>query len=396
MTSTSTRRHRPCPVCEVNEAVALYFNEMASIGELDMSYQVSSCGGCGFVYASELPASAVYDAYYRGLSKYDVMTSTAEVRPVDRVRMSVAVDLCRPYLAADALVADIGCGTGALLNAFAEAGWSRLHGIDPAPGASAKADSLFGLKNIRTGTLSQARESLPLDQVSLVCLTGVLEHLSDLRGDLTSLVEGLNKNAMILVEVPALERFVRKPLEPYGEFSLEHIQFFSAESLGRLMADLGYQYSACQIVALSGGVTDSLFGLFTRKDMHKDDILSGSIDPTADPIGYIDLSKQVLSQVLEKIIQCSARQLVIYGAGSHSARLLPMLDAMGAGGRILGIVDSNPNLLDQYVGRYQVQLPADLVKWPDATIVISSFAAQDAIASFIVRQFPNPILRLYP
>lgn len=391
MLNSGYRRHRSCPVCAGDNATCLYSNTMSPIGGLDMSYRVSRCADCGFAYASELPDSATYAAYYRGLSKYDVMTSTAEIRPVDRVRMAAAVGLCVPHLATDALIADIGCGTGALLNAFRKAGWSRLYGIDPAPGAPAKANALFGLHNVRTGTLSQAHESLPLAQVALVCLTGVLEHLPDLHADLSALVAGVNKSAMILVEVPALERYVREPLEPYGEFSLEHIQYFSAHSLGRLMAELGYACRAHDIVTLSGGVTDSLFGLFVRQDARP---AESQGDP-ADLHAYIELSEKTIRQVLDRIVHCPARQLVIYGAGSHSARLLPRLEAAGISERIVGVVDGNPNLLGQTIGRYEVCSPTDLARWPEATIVVSSFGAQDAIAQSIACRFTNPILRLY-
>lgn len=385
------KRHRSCPVCAADKPICLYANIMSPVGGLNMSYQVSRCGDCGFVYASDLPDSDVYAAYYCGLSKYDVMTSITEIRPVDRVRMAAAVGLCAPHLAADALIADIGCGTGALLNAFREAGWSRLHGVDPAAGASAKADELFGLRNVRTGTLRQAHESLPLAEAALVCLTGVLEHLPDLHDDLSSLVACMSKSAMILVEVPALERFMREPLEPYGEFSLEHIQYFSIQSLGRLMGELGYAYQAHEIVTLSGGVTDSLFGLFVRRDAQQVETQCAPEDLRA----YIELSEQALSQVLDRITGCPAQQLVIYGAGSHSARLLPRLEAAGISGRIVGIVDGNPNLLGQTIGRYEVCSPPDLARWPEATIVISSFGAQEAIAESISRRFANSLLRLY-
>lgn len=384
-------RHRPCPVCDSDNAVHLYTNTMTPIGGLDMSYQVVCCTGCGFVYASELPESASYEAYYRELSKYDVMTSTAHIRPVDQVRMAAAVNLCMPYLTNDALIIDIGCGHGALLDAFHAAGWTNLYGIDPAPDASAKANALFGLQNVRTGTIRQAPQLLPLDRAALVCLTGVLEHLPDLRTDLAALVKGLNQQAMIMVEVPASERFTRMPLEPYGEFSLEHIQYFSTQSLDRLMAELGYIRRVGEIVALSAGVTDSIFGLFARQE-------SAAAGMPYNPVGlqdYLALSAQLMEQVIDTIMQCNTRQLVIYGAGSHSARLLPKMAAAGIAARIVGIVDGNPNLLGKMIGDYQVYSPADLVQWPDATIIISSFGAQDAIAEFIGKQFPNPILKLY-
>jgi SAM-dependent methyltransferase len=384
-------RHRRCPVCDSDSATHIYTNTMTPIGGLDMSYQIANCAVCGFTYASELPESAQYEAYYRELSKYDVMTSTAKIRPVERVRMSAAINLCAPYLATDAFIADIGCGSGALLDAFHTAGWTSLYGMDPAPEASAKANALFGLQNVRAGTIRQAPQLLPLDQAALVCLTGVLEHLPDLRSDLAALVKGLNDRTMIMVEVPALERFTRTPLEPYGEFSLEHIQYFSTQSLDRLMAELGYVRKAGEIVELSDGVTDSLFGLFVRQT-------SATADMPYSTVGlrdYLALSGQLMSQVIDAIVQCNAGQLVIYGAGSHSARLLPKMAAAGIAERIVGIADGNPNLRGKMLGRYQVCSPDKLEQWPDATIVVSSFGAQNAIAEFISQRFPNPILKLY-
>ncbi len=392
MTLSTRRRIRPCQVCGSTQHNQLYTNELAPIGGLDMSYQVSTCNDCGFMYASELPASSVYEAYYRELSKYDVMASVAEIRPVDRVRMSATVELCRPHLPADALIVDIGCGTGALLDAFKTAGWTRLYGIDPAPEAAAKAATLFGLHNVTTGTLKQAATRLPLGQAGLVCVTGVLEHLPDLHSDLDTLIAAMHPAAKILVEVPALECFVRTPMEAYGEFSLEHIQYFSAESLRKLMTQLGYTCLSSDIVALSAGVTDSLFALFARgTQQHAVDS-----DNVVDPAGYIRQSEIIMRQTLQRIADCPATQFIIYGAGSHTARLLPRLDVLGLSGRIAGIVDSNPNLQEQRIGRHVVSAPDTLSNWPIATVVISSFNAQSAIADFVAHHYSNPILQLYP
>jgi hypothetical protein len=389
--ANALRQQRLCPVCNMDQAAHLYTNTMSPIGGLDMSYQVSCCANCSFVFASELPAAEIYDAYYRGLSKYDVMASAVELSSADRVRIAATIRLCSPHIGKDALIADIGCGTGALLGAFKESGWSRLYGMDPAPGAPAKAASFFGLQNVKTGTLRQADILLPLDQASLVCLTGVLEHLPNLRGDMVALVERLNKSALILVEVPALERFIREPLEPYGEFSLEHIQYFSAQSLGRLMKELGYTYLAYELVSLPAGATDSLFGLFVRQDTQLVNIPCNPVDPR----GYIDLSELAMQQVLERMVSSRAERLVLYGAGSHSVRLLPRLEAAGVAGRVIGVVDGNSNLVGQHIGCHEICLPDALVTWPDATIVVSSFNAQTAIVAFLAEHYPNIVLQLY-
>ena len=104
------------------------------------------------MYASELPASSVYAAYYRELSKYDVMalslySSGRSVRPVGHGCTG------RPHLPADALIVDIGCGTGALLMP-STAGWKRLYGVDRRQGRS-ESRELFGLHNVTTGTLNR-------------------------------------------------------------------------------------------------------------------------------------------------------------------------------------------------------------------------------------------------
>lgn len=385
-------KHRYCPVCNANEAKPLYFNKMAVLGGFDMSYRVSVCRECHFVYASDLPESSVYENYYQALSKYDVMTSVDQIRQVDRLRAEAAVQLCKPFLTEQAVIADIGCGSGHLLSAFKDAGWHALYGIDPAPNAAAKAEILFGQKNVCSGTLQDAAQRLPLQDAALICMTGVLEHLPDLHADLNQFVIGLSEGAMLLIEVPALERFIREPMEFYGEFSLEHIQYFSQKTLSQLMAGLGYVCIDSRIVALRSGITDSIFALFSRikrRDTPKD-FTSFEIQ------NYIAKSEEGMRKLLEGILNCRAEQVIVYGAGSHSARLLPRLEEVGLLSKVIGVVDANPNLHGQQFGDFDIFSPEKIAHWPDATIFISSFAAQDSIESYIKTNFSNPVLRLYP
>jgi SAM-dependent methyltransferase len=367
---------------------------MAPLDGVDLSYRVARCSGCGFAFADQLARPEAYATYYRTLSKYDLLASTAAVPQVHRIRARAAVALCEDHLDKQAPIADLGCGSGILLDTFRQACWTRLSGIDPAPNAPEQARNLFGLNDVHSGTLQEAGGKIDLARMKLVCLTGVLEHLPVLRADLEALTQQLSGNAMILVEVPALERFLEPQIEPYGEFSLEHLQYFSAASLARLFESLGYRARALALLPLPAGTTDSLMGLFAR---------TGNGEPapaqlpgeSADIGAYVTRSASVLDAALARIDACPAKRVAIYGAGSHTARLLPHLMKRDRAARMTQLVDANPNLQGKSMGPFRIEPPEALDGDPQAAILISSFRSQEPIAQVLAKRFPNPLLRLY-
>lgn len=386
------RETRSCAVCGSSRAVPLYMNTLAALDGLDMSHRVAQCAACGFVFADQLPIPQTYATYYSLLSKYDMARNVGDISPADLRRCDATVNLLRPYAGPEASIADLGCGSGTLLGALRAAGWSRLAGIDPAPGAPQQARQQFGLDCVQCGTLDQAAEMLDLSTLDVVCLTGVLEHLPRLREDLEALTAAIGHSTKILVEVPALERFARAPFEPYGEFSLEHIQHFSAASLTRLFNTLGFDAISLTLIDLPSGYGDSLFAIFARSPAAgRSSVPAGTTDGIAD---YIAQSEAMTRAAVARIISNPAQALVIYGAGSHTARLLPrILDAGEV--RLVGLVDSNPNLRGKYLGPLPIEAPEALDRLPDATIVVSSFKAQRSITDVLRASRPNQILTLY-
>ncbi len=386
------RDTRHCPVCGCDQTVPLYMNTLAALDGLDMSYRVAHCAACGFAFADQLASPATYAAYYRSLSKYDIAPSAAGLSPANCLRSDAAVALLRPHTRPDARIADLGCGSGMLLDALRAAGWSRLAGIDPAPGAPEQARQQFQLDCVQCATLDQAPWLLDLPAMDVICVTGVLEHLPRLRDDLAALTEAIGHGTHILVEVPAIERFANQPFEPYGEFSLEHIQYFSSESLMKLFATFGFSVLSSTLVDLPPGYCDSRFALFAR-----DPAVAMPTAPAAitDGIeGYIARSETMIQTAIARITACPAKSLVIYGAGSHTARLLPRLLESGET-RLVGLVDGNPNLHGKHLGPLRIEAPAALGRYPEATIVVSAFRTQQAISDLLRTSSPNPVLTLY-
>ncbi|HMI90976.1 MAG TPA: class I SAM-dependent methyltransferase [Polyangiales bacterium] len=391
------RSNRACPICASASALALHDNRMAEIDGIDLSYQVVNCNDCGFAYATQLASPGQYAAYYRAMSKYDFVPSVDRIAPVDRFRAVTAVNLCRPYLRGDELVVDVGCGCGTLLAHFRDAGFSRVCGFDPSANATAAAQRLFGIDSVREGALADAIDRIDFPDRVLVCATGVLEHLLDPAADMRRLAARLPEGAYVLLEVPARERFDRSPMEPYGELSLEHVQFFGARDLATLAATAGLEPVALRLVDMDAGCTDSVFGLF-RKSASSAAGLRTDDDRLADRAAfqvYLARSAEIMSHALDRLEPSRGAPWVIYGAGSHSARLLPALRSRGLLDGVVGLLDGNPHLQGHDFGGLEVQPPSALARLPEAVVVVSSFRSEAAIARAVAAAYPNRVQRLY-
>jgi len=382
-------------------ASAILDNQMVSLGGLDMSYTVSSCDKCGFLYASKLPPADCYEHYYRTLSKYDLITSINHISPLDTIRAKATIRLCATHLRPDSVIVDLGCSIGYLLHEFQKAGWSQLYGLDPAPSASESAKALFGLTSVRHGGLADATTLMPLERADLVCLTGVLEHLWSPKQDLSRIFAQLRVGTLVLVEVPAVERFARDHCEPFGEFSLEHIQYFTKRGLMRMFASLGADTVNISFLNLADLATDSLFGLFRVASYGEAWRVpfEDHVGSTADVemlVAYIEQSSKAFKCVIERI-KAAPRPWIIYGAGSHTARLLPVLSREGMDSSILGVVDVNTNLMGQKMNQWTIVHPFKLIdEHPEASIIISSFRAQNSIYSELSGLYPNLLVKPYP
>ena len=377
-------RIRHCQVCQGKSVTLLRANTMVPVDGLDMSYKLARCNICGFHFAQKLPDEALYLRYYSELSKYD---SQPSVSSLDRQRIDAAVELCvRLQIPKESLIVDLGCGFGALLATLRDAGWNRLVGVDPAPQSARRAQEQFGLDGIYQGTLANAGEVTNLYDADLVCLMAVLEHLPQLRRDLGGILSQLRPGARVLVEVPALDLFKGSDGESFGELSLEHIQFFSEQSLCNLFASLEAHVLDRKLLALPGLHSGSLFVLAELGG--RPAALEQERPDTMDD--YLAGSERRWNAALQRV---PSQPFVLYGAGSHSARLIPKL-TVEQRKNLVAVLDGNVNLHGKSFGEWTVQAPDALSQYPVLPVLISSYRAEIAIAKDLSRRFPQQSLQL--
>lgn len=384
-----SRALRACPICLDIAIEPVFTNAMAPVGGFNLSYVVGRCMHCGFHFAHDIPDEATYKAYYQSASKYDVAQS---ISPLEQSRIDATIAFFTPWVPKGHMLIDLGCGFGGFLFCLAKGGWVNGHGIDPAPNSGQRAKELFGLANVHQATLGQAHLKVDIHAADLVCCMMVLEHLPNLRAEMVTLLQRLKPGCKILIEVPSIEHFSGTRSEPFGELSLEHIQFFTATGLQNFFEQPGAKTIAMGQAPLPIINSGSLFGLFERPAQ----LVSNKrpeVDQSEAFQQYLQTSSYAWTEALQRIPL--GKPLIIYGAGSHTARLLPRLEAM-PNIVINAVVDNNPNLRGKQIGKWPILSPSIIEQHPIASVLVSTFQYQQEIAANLQSRYPNPLVLMYP
>lgn len=132
---------------------------------------------------------------------------------------------------------DFGCGGGFLLAEVKALGW-EIFGLEPLPGHAVHARALTG-GTIVTDTLRD--DTFPPSFFDCVTAFQVFEHLPAPATDLARLFRMTKPGGTILIEVPNIDTWgVRLLRGRHRHFVPDHLNFFSAATLSRLLRQAGY------------------------------------------------------------------------------------------------------------------------------------------------------------
>ena len=375
---------RNCPVCNCSSNTFIYNNKLAPISGIQLSNVLVACDECGFLFANDIPDEKTYAEYYANLSKYDVVG--ANVSAIDNIRVEAGAKLVNQFAGKSAKVVDIGCGNSALLGNLKSQGYTKLIGIDPAKNCSERA-RIYGIQDVYCGSIVDFDLSLVSD-ADVVLVMAVLEHLVTPKSSIDRLVSGMKVGARLIIEVPSLALFDGIKGEPLGELSSEHPQFFSLTSLTNLMVGLNLKLVGDYEMELPHAL-GTLFAVFECTPNAATEFQDGSSDP-AIMKKYVHHSNVKLARCFERPIE---KNVILYGAGAHSARLLPQLAERGI--EVRAIVDGNPNYHGETLGKIEIQDPMVLADMLDTPVLISSFRSEAAIKVFCKERFANKLITFY-
>jgi len=237
----------PCAVCGAMERQAL-FRPARSPGP------VVRCGRCGMVYVSprldthalifkgadvggEAAMSLSLDEV-RGSWEWPILrTKEAERRALDR-NSGIALDRLEQWVRPPGQLLDFGCGGGFFLGAAQARGWETT-GLEPLPGHAAYARATFETQVV-VDTLRD--DTFAPESFDAITAFQVFEHLPQPREDLARLARSLRPGGALLIEVPNIETWTVKLLGArHRHFVQDHLNFFSARTLGQLLTDAGLE-----------------------------------------------------------------------------------------------------------------------------------------------------------
>jgi len=392
-----TDRKRACPVCGCIESSVLFrqsFEEFTDVSSLT-GYEIVSCTNCGAAFADRIPDQSWFEAYYRDQSKYEHehrggRESDADARRYHETAATIAAAVCDSSLR----VLEVGCATAGLLNVLRSYGFGQVEGLDPSSVCARRARELYGI-SVSTGSIFEPKQLQ--GKFDLILIVAVLEHVEDLAKALSSLGVMLSPDGNIYAEVPDASRFASRPDAPFQEFSIEHINFFSPSSLTSLFIRNGFtpmQVGRSNRSQDGDTICPTAHGFFARGET-----VSGTIEYDRETRPnlqeYIAQSAAVDRCIREKIVaRAGARQIVVWGAGTHTRRLL----AMGAFDQVSvrAFVDSNPKLQGSTLHGRPVLRPAELYGLAEP-ILISTRGFEREIRDKIRNELslPNELILLY-
>jgi SAM-dependent methyltransferase len=379
----ASAKPRPCPVCTGVGARKTVFRPKFQEGLLGDSYEVVVCKECGAGFADGIPGQDELDRFYSEESKYGREGPAGSESPYDIARFEGIVDQVEAHLPSrGARILDIGCATGGLLSVFKRRGFANVLGMDPSPACASAAARLHGVQ-VKVATLGKPTGIE--GRFDLVLLVGVLEHVRDAADAVRAATALLESGGLLYAAVPDVEGLADSRNAPFQQFSMEHVNFFSRQSLSRLLAGSGFaQRQLWQYTTeWREGVTEPVVGgLFQsgQSGPPSPDTVTG---PALENYVHVSLAREkAIFARVDELVQ-GGEPLLVWGAGAFTRRLLATTALSKA--NIAGFVDSNPHLQGKQLSGRPVLAPGAVAGRSEA-IVIGSVAFEREIVDLIQKQ----------
>lgn len=345
-------RSRACPFCGSKEQELLYTQKFAA----QAAHRVVACASCGFVFVGNTPSQTHYNAYYRDTSHYEIERDYNYHRKYARIITKFFPKLSR--------ILDIGCATGHLLYLLKACGFKHVTGLDPSPTCKRIAKDRYGIDIFAADLYNFS----PKRRYDGVILAAVLEHLDDVQGAISNIWDMLSDHGLLFLAVPDAGRFYEKFDEPFGEFSTEHINFFSESSLYRFLSKF-----TCLSMESDGGAIYSVW----KKGSDVQDSVSR----------YIKKSQEKMSAI-ENVINKLPENVLVWGAGSLTQRLLMTTDL---GKKVVKFIDKSDKLIGSKFQGIDIISPDGIVRYKEP-ILISSYRFKKEILEWIrSHHIPNKV-----
>jgi len=392
---------RNCEICRQSETKVVFKQEfiLPTKNYFHSGYKVSICNNCDFAFADGIQSQEQIDKYYREMTK-----KTFLIKKMMKFDKKIHLDFLNKqydvskknilkYVKKNDRVLDIGCYTGNLLYLLKESGFKNVEGLDLSKFAADVGSKRFGVK-IHVGSFFDQPK---IGSFDFIILTHVLEHIKDLDKFIRNILPLMNNGGKIYIETPDAHnffipddndrRFSNDQKEPFLQFSVEHINYFSKHSLTNLMSNRGYGVIDIRSQLSHIAIITSVW---EKNSLIKDSQITPKLKKyVADSMGKLKNVKNIINKLL-----ISKEVIYVWGAGLHTQKLLALTNLKKTNIKAFIDVDSN-----YYGGKLinRAIIPTkNILKNKNIPILISSKSFQSDIVNQIkLLKLPNRIITLY-
>jgi predicted TPR repeat methyltransferase len=195
--------------------------------------RVGVCGTCGHVQLLDhVPPTLLFDHY-----SYVSSASSTLTEHLHGLAREVVARLALP---STALVVDVGCNDGTLLDGFCRAGIDRRVGVDPAANLAARSSALGASVNVGYFTEElAARLRRGYGPAAVLTMTNTFPHIPDLHALMRAIGRLLADDGVFVLEAHYLADLLE--LGAFDTIYHEHVSYWSLLPMQQLFSAHGFE-----------------------------------------------------------------------------------------------------------------------------------------------------------
>jgi SAM-dependent methyltransferase len=371
---------RICPVCKSEYGEVLHSQHFSLPADypLPSFYDIIACPKCGFIFADTSSNQKDYDLFYKEFSKYVYAEKGSEGSKREQKRLKKTASIISSVIKdKKAKILDIGCANGVLLAELKNKGFENLNGLDPSHSCVLNLKRNYHFK-ASVGGLFNLDSIFGSNEFDFVILSHVFEHIYDLQLAVKNISKILKDNGILYLEVPDASRYVDYPVVPYYYFDIEHINHFDERSLTNLTITNGFetiQTGKKEFQVSERKLYPAVYCFFRKMNIKKD--LIPDFECRNIIKKYIKKSKESnFYPEIQRFVD-SKEEIIIWGAGSYTTRLLETSDLGKC--NIIAFIDSDPNKQGNMLFKTKILSPDKIKLFPNPIVIASAVYNDDIL-----------------
>ena len=210
-------------------------------------FEILECEHCHLLFTTPRPSPDKIGDYYKSDEYYSHQQNKQGLIPrvyelIKSFNVKHKVKLALKGLPQGRLL-DIGCGVGDFLLGVQAKGW-QITGIEPSDDAKKIAQQRLGFRPMDPSE----SKNLADGSFDVITLWHVLEHIDDLKSQLSELYRLLKPEGRLIIALPNYQSFdCQYYKDKWAAWDVpRHLNHFSQDTLRSILTESGFQYIDCQ------------------------------------------------------------------------------------------------------------------------------------------------------